>query len=146
MMTNQQQGDVLLYQTVNDGDIIVNGGLVQMTGGLDTACYLSLFGGNEQDDGLPDNAVQWWGNVDEAEPSRRQRSETQYLLRSIPATTGNLQRVKDAVERDLAWLREQSVARELVVAISMPALNRVGIAVTIDGFSVEFVENWKNTT
>jgi hypothetical protein len=46
-----QEGDVHLFQTVNDGDICVVGGLVEMSSGLDTAAYISLFGGNEQDDG-----------------------------------------------------------------------------------------------
>lgn len=143
---NQQQGDVLLYQTVNDGDIIVTDGLIQMTGGLDTAIYLSLFGGNEQDDGSPDNPVQWWGNTGENESALHQRSETQHLLRSIPATTGNLRRIKDAIERDLAWLSSTGVARELSISITIPALNRLGVTVNVDGFGFEFIENWKNTT
>lgn len=140
-----QQGDVLLYQTNDDGDIDVVDGLVRMTGGLDTACYLSLFGGNEQDDGIDQNPLQWWGNVGETESARKQRSETQHLLRSIPATTNNLQRIRKAVERDLAWLSSEGVARELVVTVSMPAVNKIGINIDVDGFGMEFVENWKNT-
>lgn len=141
-----QQGDVLLYQTVDDGDIIVSGGLIQMTGGLDTAVYLSLFGGNESDDGIADNPLQWWGNIGETETAKQYRSETQNLLRSIPATTNNLQRIRDAVGRDLAWLSSEGVARELDITIGIPALNKVSITVDVDGFGFEFIENWKNTT
>lgn len=140
-----QQGDVLLYQTVDDGDIVVEGGLIKMTGGLDTAVYLSLFGGNESDDGIADNPLQWWGNFGETEIAKQYRSETQYLLRSIPSTTGNLKRIRDAVDRDLAWLLNTGVARELDVSVGMPGLNKVSISVNVDGFSVDYVENWKNT-
>lgn len=140
-----QQGDVLLYQTNDDGNIDVVDGLIRMTGGLDTSCYLSLFGGNEQDDGIDQNPVQWWGNFSETDAAKKQRSETQHLLRSIPATTNNLQRIRQAVERDLAWLSAEGVARELVVTVTMPAVNKVGINIDVDGFGVEFVENWKNT-
>ena len=55
-------GDVILRQTQNDGDICVTGGLVAMDGGLSTAAYLSLFGGNFSDDGSQDNPSTWWGN------------------------------------------------------------------------------------
>ena len=46
-----QQGDVLLFQTVDDGEINIENGVVEMSGGLETAAYLSLYGGNEDDDG-----------------------------------------------------------------------------------------------
>lgn len=140
-----QQGDVQLYQTVDDGDITVDGGLIKMTGGLDTAVYLSLFGGNESDDGIADNPLQWWGNIGETETAKQYHSETQNLLRSIPSTTGNLQRIRDAVSRDLAWLSSAGVARELEVSVGMPGLNKVSISVNVDGFSADYVENWKNT-
>ena len=50
-MTTVQQGDVLLFQTIDDGNVEVINGIITMSGGLDTAAYLSLFGGNEEDDG-----------------------------------------------------------------------------------------------
>ena len=98
-----QQGDVKLFQTDNEGDITVRDGVVEMGGGLETAAYLSLFGGNEDDDGLADNPKTWWGNLDEIDPAKQYRSETQNLLRGIPATSGNLRRIEDAASRDLAW-------------------------------------------
>ncbi len=144
----KQQGDVLLFQTDDDGDINVSGGIVEMSGGLDTAAYLSLFGGNEDDDGRDDNAFTWWGNLDEIDPARRYRSETQNLLRSLPATTGNLRRIEDAASRDLAWFLEERVASSVAVVVSIPAINRVKIAIGIEARGeesrFEFVENWKS--
>jgi len=146
-MASQQQGDVRLFQTNDGGEIQVEGGTVAMDGGLETAVYLSLFGGNEGDDGRPDNLATWWGNVDEELPERQYRSETQNLLRALPATSGNLRRIEDAVNRDLAWLIELNVASLLSAAASVIGLNRVKITINIEAVGLpsrfEFVENWK---
>ena len=141
-----QQGDVLLYQTNDDGDINVDGGIVAMSGGLETAAYLSLFGGNEQDDGRKDNPLQWWGNLGE-EPERQYRSETQYLLRSVPAIPANLRRIEEAAVRDLGWFVSSGAATSVSAAANMPGLNKVRLVVTIEANGqpavIEFIENWK---
>lgn len=142
-----QQGDVLLFQTDNDGEILVAGGIVEMSGGLETAAYLSLFGGNEDDDGLSNNGATYWGNLDELDPAMQYRSETQNLLQGIPATTGNLRRIEDAALRDLQWFVDKKIASSVSVVVTIPALNRIKITVDIEAqgeeFSFEFVENWK---
>jgi len=58
-----QQGDVKLFQTTDDGDIYVVNGIVEMSGGLETSAYLSLFGGNEDDDGSDGSPFSWWANL-----------------------------------------------------------------------------------
>jgi hypothetical protein len=72
-----------------------------MSGGLETSAYLSLFGGNEDDAGLSDKTMQWWGNVG-AEQAKQYRSETQNLLKSLPLTSSNLLRVEAAAGREHA--------------------------------------------
>lgn len=143
----EQQGDVKLFQTDDDGDITVENGLVEMSGGLETAAYISLFGGNEDDDGRGDNPLTWWGNLDEIDPVRQYRSETQHLLQAIPATTGNLRRIEDAAARDLAWFLAQGIASAVTVAATIPGVNRIKLTVDIEALgeesSFEFVENWK---
>lgn len=143
----EQQGDVLLCQTNDDGEINVEGGIVEMSGGLETAAYLSLFGGNEEDDGRADNPATWWANLDEVDPARQYRSETQNLLQALPATTGNLRRVEDAATRDLAWFVQNNVASSLTVSASIPGLNKIKLTINIEAVgeesSFEFVENWK---
>jgi phage gp46-like protein len=142
-----QQGDVFLFQTNDDGDINVDGGVVEMAGGLPTSAYLSLFGGNEDDDGRASNELTWWGNLDESEPSRQYRSETQNLLRSIPAVSRNLLRIQDAANRDLQWLLDENVASSINVVASIPGLNKVNLEVSIIAIGGEtkfnFTENWK---
>lgn len=144
-----QQGDVKLFQTNDDGDITIVNGVVEMSGGLETAAYLSLFGGNEDDDGRTDNPANWWGNLDEVDPVRQYRSETQHLLQAIPATSGNLRRIEDAAVRDLAWFLDRRVASSVAVEASIPAVNRVQINIDIEAngeeSSFEFTENWKAT-
>lgn len=140
----QQQGDVLLFQTDNDGDISVESGLVAMSGGLETAAYLSLFGGNEDDDGSADNPASWWGNLDETQPEREYHSETQHLLQALPATAANLRTVEDAARRDLAWMVSVGAATKIDVVATIPALNRIKLTIDVDGdTTLEFVENWQ---
>lgn len=139
-----QEGDVLLYQTVDDGEINVVNGLIEMSGGLQTSVYLSLFGGNEDDDGLPNNSKTWWGNLSETESSKKYVSETQYLSQSLPLTSGNLLRIKDAVKRDLSWLTDLGVASEIIVNISILGVNTVKFAIEVNQETFEFTENWRS--
>lgn len=142
-----QEGDVKLFQTDDDGDIAVENGLVEMSGGLETAAYLSLFGGNEDDDGRAENPANWWANLDEVDPTRQYHSETQNLLQSLPATTGNLRRIEDAAGRDLAWFVDSGVASSVSVSAGIPGINRIKLTIDIEAVgqesSFEFVENWK---
>lgn len=143
----QDQGDVLLFQTTDDGEIEVEDGRVTLSGGLETAAYLSLFGGNEQDSGRPDDPLTWWGNMDEGQPERRYRSETQYLLRAIPAIPANLRRIEQAAERDLSWMVSTNAATAVSATASMPGRNRVRLTIRIEADGapsiIEYFENWK---
>jgi phage gp46-like protein len=146
-MIDNQQGDVKLFNTADNGDIEVTDGITTMDPGLGTAAYLSLFGGNENDSGLENDPAQWWGNYSETEPAKKYRSVTQYILKTLPATSNNLLRVEEAALKDLAWLTELNVANEVTVAASIPALNRIHLEITITANGVEssfkFTENWK---
>lgn len=136
-----QQGDVKLFQTNDDGGIEVIAGLVTMSGGLETATYLSLFGGN-------DDGPEWWGNDSEPEPSKQYTSETQRLLKSIPSTAANLVKIEQAAGRDLAWLKTDSIASSVDITATIPALNRVDIFVVIEARGEQqefnFTENWES--
>lgn len=129
--TGQATSDVRLFHTKDGGEIEIVRGLVTMADGLETAVYLSLFGGNERDRGLAaDDRLQWWGNLDEPDESRKCRSETQALLRSLPATAANLRRIDDAVTRDLDWLKSE-IASSVETTVTMPAANAIAVDVAI---------------
>ena len=142
--------DILLFQTLDDGEITVENGVIEMSGGLYTAAYLSLFGGNEDCSGRETCPFSWWGNFSENDKAKRYISETQFLLKTIPAIPANLRRIEDAATRDLNWFLENKIASSVTIAVIIPALNTIKISVIIEAngieSSFEFVENWKVLT
>lgn len=134
--------DVLIGQSDDGGEINIAGGIVELTDDLRSAVYLSLFGGNEDDDGL-DRSAQWWGNLSETVLARRYRSRTENLLRALPPSSSNLLLLEDAVRADLAWLRDVGAATEVDAVASIPALNKLSLVVIINGdLTVTYLENW----
>lgn len=130
---------MVLYQTPDDGDIGVNAGLVQMDGGLQTAVFVSLFGGNEDDSGGEKDPNSWWGNIRQ---NRKYRSETQYLLNTTPPSSANLKRIEDAAKRDLAWMLSDNVATDIRARVTIPAYNSVMITINVDNDEFAYSENW----
>ncbi len=124
--------DVRIYQTNEGGDVQFVNGQPTMADGLESSVFLSLFGGNRDDDGGDSGkSHEWWADADEPDPAKLYRSETQHLLRSIPAVPANLTRIEDAANRDLAWMLA-SVADAVVAQVTIPKLNAVTIAVSIE--------------
>lgn len=122
--------DVRLINTADNGDIEVTYNndyfYIAMDAGLETAVYLSLFGGKD-----------WWGNIGEP-PERQATAKTEAFLATIPATSGNLRRLEETVLADLAWL-DCSVE----VSASIPKLNWVEIEIKIHGEeTIRYVEAW----
>ena len=134
--------DILLFQTNDGGDINIVNGKVETTVGLETAVYLSLFGGNEDDNGIGDNLAQWWGNID-APALNRYRSQTQNILKSLPLISGNLTRIRDAINNDLAWLIETGIASAIVAELFIEDVNRLKITIDIQVVSTEFLNTSK---
>lgn len=132
--------DILLFQTVNGGELRIENGQPQEADGPEVAAYLSLFGGNEDDSGqTADDAKQWWGNLSEPDIANRYRSATQYLLLTLPLIPANLQRIEEAAVSDLAWMTD-SIASDLAVRATMPGAKRIDLdcALTIDGQTTSF--------
>mgnify|MGYP001415642543 CR=1 FL=1 len=141
-----QQGDVSLYQTPDDGDIEIKNGIVTMESGLQTAAYLSMFGGNLDDSASGKKDKTWWGNLMESETQFQLRSQTQFLLRSIPATPFNLVRINDAVQSDLKWMIDVGAADEIDVSSMIPSLNKINIKIDIsankENTTLNYSANW----
>lgn len=151
--------DVRLYHTYDGGEIdLVPDGTyteVVLDTGLETAAYLSLFGGNEQDGGTvfddtdPDHPhqAQWWGNI--GEPLvRTMRSEFGHLVRSLPAISSNLVRLEQAGGRDLEWFTTENVASEVEVTCTQVGKDglRTDVRIVVDKgeFVFAFFAIWGN--
>ena len=145
-MTNQQ-GDVLLCQTPNGGEIEVINGVVTMSGGLEVAAYLSILGGNYADDGRLTNPETWWGNLDETDRAFRYISETQNLIEGLPVASRNLILLEQAAGRDLQWMLDKNIASSITVSASIPQLGRIAFNIKIMAEGEEenfnFTENWR---
>lgn len=142
---NIQQGDVLLFQDLEGGNIEINNGLIEMDGGLKTTVYLSLFGGNDDDNKIDNQEFNksWWGNSNENEINKI-RSETQYLLKSLPITSANLRKLELTAQRDLNWMIEINLAKEIKANATIPNINMLKLTIQIDQKEFEFIENWRN--
>ena len=66
-----------MVQSLDGGEIILEDGLVQMNGDLNTSIYLALFGGNIEDTGADNDPNEYWGNALETDANFKYRSETQ---------------------------------------------------------------------
>jgi phage gp46-like protein len=125
--------DVVLFSTVEGGEITCEAGQIALDDGVETAVYISLFGANEDDSGDDDGkSVEWWGNKVESDSTKKLRSRTQYLLRSIALTSASLLLIEDAVAQDLQWMLDTKLADAVVPSASIPALNTVKIDVKIE--------------
>lgn len=122
--------DVKIFNNLDGGEIEENSGVIAMDDGFSSSVYLSLFGGDE--DG------EWWGNNKEIELI----SKTQITLKSLPAIPSNLNKIKDAILYDLAWVISDKIADKISVALSMPALNSIIIQIYINGVLFEYSEGW----
>ncbi len=142
------QGDVLVFQTVDGGNIIIEQNQdVQLTGGFETDFLMSLFGGNEQDDGSANNKNNWWANLMENDPAFQFRSRTQNLLISLPLVSGNLRKIEDAAKIDLKPYVDSGAITELNVLVLITGPRRVKIVITAlaDGENIDitFLANWQ---
>ena len=142
------QGDVLLFQTADGGNITINVGEdVTLTGGFETDFFFSLFGGNEDDDVSVSTKKSWWANLLEDDPSFQFRSRTQNLLISLPLVSGNLRKIEDAVKRDLqSYIDIGAVDTiETTVSITGPRRMKIIIDAVADGENIQvvFLANWQ---
>ncbi|MCK5613152.1 hypothetical protein KAR91_65365 [Candidatus Pacearchaeota archaeon] len=142
------QGGVLLFQTADGGNIIIeDNNDVQQTGGFITEFFHSLFGGNAEDNGSANNKNTWWANLMEDDPAFQFVSRTQNLLISLPLVSGNLRKIEDAVKIDLKPYVDSGAITELNVVISITGVRRVKIVITAlaDGneITITFLANWQ---
>lgn len=123
--------DVWMFQTNDDGNIYPLDGDLYRTDGLETAVYLSLYGGNADDDGSEGNRLAWWGNDGLEDAAQRMTSRFQNLVEGLPLSSGNLLRLEDAAAADLAWL--DALGFPVTVSASIVGIDRLKMTINVDG-------------
>lgn len=124
----KQQGDLLLYNTENGGDILIENGIATMEPGLETSVYSSLF-----------TAPKWWGQTYEGNFIK--------ALQRVPLTPRSLIIITRAAEADLAWLLTDRVADRVEVQGFIVGPKRLDITVEVDGrtvgpYTINFTESF----
>lgn len=125
LFNNEDGGEIeVIYDTAGYFNVV-------LSAGLETAVYLSLFGGNG-----------WWGNIGE-QPARQYNSKTEALIAGGALNSGSLQRLDEAVKADLQWMISSGAATSLAVSTAIVGVNRVQIIIVVSGRdNITFVENW----
>jgi|LGOV01.1.fsa_nt_gb phage gp46-like protein len=146
-MTNS--GDMLLQSTNDGGEIAIIDSFFVMTDGFKTATYITLFGGNIEDNGTESTKLKsWWGNqLSENEPDKKIISRTMAIIKGFPATPANLRKVEKAAADDLAWFKSQGICDTIIIVGSIPSKNRLELKIEMlkDGNKLDnfkFIENW----
>jgi phage gp46-like protein len=132
-MNNLQtfEGDLLLEDTPDGGDIRIENDLFASDRSFNTAVYLSLFGGNKDDNGKVKNNKTWWGNTLEGTAENEKLvSRFQAIISGLPMTTKNIQEAESAARLDLKWIIDEGIAEKITV--SGRALSRIKFALYVD--------------
>ena len=140
-------GDLLFEDSADGGQPVIENGLFECDKGFSTSVYLSLFGGNEDDDGITQNNKDWWGNV-LGEKKSAMVSRFQNVIKACPLNSANLKKAVDAAKSDLAWLIDEKIADEVFVTGRILSVHEAIFNVVINNGGLNLLEseykvNWE---
>ena len=148
-MTDQIfQGDILLRETLDGGDIAIENGLFVSDKQFSTAVYLSLFGGNKNDNGKVNNNDEYWLNyLSDITESEKLRSRFQFIIDGLPMSVKNIREAEKAAAMDLQWFIDEKIADEIFTYCQTTGKNRFNLKVEIlkdkkDIFKNEYFLLW----
>ena len=118
-MADRYEGDPKMTLDENGADLIIKGGQPIMDQGLENAALISLH-----------TREGWAGNVFLRRPEEKIGSKYEDKLQE-PITLTAFNNVRNAAEKALAWMLDQSVASEIEVAVSNPTRKQIKTAVLI---------------
>lgn len=126
------EGDVLLIETPDGGDVVVEDGLIKPCKDFSSAVYLSLFGGNKTDDGKVKNSRTWWGNVlEDLSEDEKMISRFQAVVLGMPLSVKNMREAERAASLDLNWFIEKKIADEIKASGRIKERNNFLLSVEI---------------
>jgi len=144
------QGDVLIFNTGDGGEIEFVNGQPIMTGGFESMIFLCWFGGNFEDDGLAANRKTWWANLNEQDPDKRYISRLQNLIfQGVPLNSGNRRRIEEAALADLEIFKSSGIAGEVVAEAFITGRNQLKLVAQVnspqgENSEVAFLINWQS--
>jgi phage gp46-like protein len=126
------EGDLLLYETVDGGELAIESGLFVSDRQFSSAVYLSLFGGNQDDPGKVENNKTWWGNyLDGVTENEKMVSRFQAVISGLPMTVKNIREAETAAELDLQWFKKEKIAREINATIKSTGKHEFNLTIEI---------------
>lgn len=130
---NGFEGDVLLVETPDGGDIVVKNGCVLPCKDFSSAVYISLFGGNKADDGKVKNNRTWWGNIlAGVREDEKIISRFQAVITGMPFSIKNIRAAESAARLDLEWLKNTGAADEIIVDGTVKGKNNFVLCVCVN--------------
>jgi phage gp46-like protein len=136
------EGDLLLEDTPDDGDIRIENDLFVSDRSFNTSVYLSLFGGNKDDNGKVKNKKTWWGNtLAGTAENEKLVSRFQAIIFGLPMTTKNIQDAETAASLDLEWLIKAEAADKIIATGRATGRNRFALTVQIRSGGKSIYEN-----
>lgn len=136
--------DALLTFTPDGLEMQISQGVVAVAQWVESAIVLSFIG-NSDDPGLANASRQYWANLLARHSHQKLRSEFAHLADGLPITSGNLRKMQEAAERDLAWMTEPGpngvpLAESAAVTVRSPERYVVNLSgsVVVRGVSYPF--------
>jgi phage gp46-like protein len=136
------EGDLLLVDTPDGGDIRIEDGLFVSDRAFDTSVYLSLFGGNKEDTGKVKNKNEWWGNLlPGTKESEKMKSRFQAFVTAQPMTTKTIAEAEDCAKLDLKWLVDERIADKIFIEGRAGNGNKFYLRVDVQASGKSIYEN-----
>jgi phage gp46-like protein len=126
------EGDALLFETVDGGELAIENGLFVSDTQFSSAVYLSLLGGNQDDPGKVKNNKTWWGNyLDSVTKNEKMISRFQAIITGLPMTVKNIREAEAAAELDLQWFKDKKIADEITATIRSTGKHEFNLTIEI---------------
>jgi phage gp46-like protein len=130
-MSDAFEGDILLVDSQDGGDLVIENGLIKYDNQFSTAVYLSLFGGNMDDPGKTKSKREWWGNKFANTESEKLRSRFQFIINGYPMTVKYIREAEAAALLDLEWLKTENIADKISLSIKSTGKNTFNLDIEI---------------
>jgi phage gp46-like protein len=127
-MSDIFEGELLLEDSPDFGEIKIENGLFVCDRSFSTGVYISLFGGNKDDNGKVKNKYTWWGNtLNGVNENEKMISRFQNIIFGLPMTSKNIQRAENAAQLDLKWFIDEGIADKVIAQGRATGLNKFAI-------------------